>query len=409
MEKKEQGNNTEKKSGTKKPKGEVKFQLSLNEEQKEAKQLIIDNTITVIHGMAGSGKTLVAAQCALDMLFKREVERIVIARPMVARTDMGALPGSAEDKLYPWLIPIYANLYMLYDKVSVDKLIEEGIIEVLPFQFVRGRTLTDAFVIVDECVTGDTRISTGLTGRKIGSIEIQKPISKIIADYKKGIKTEVLSYNHKSDSIESKEVIGIFESGEKPIKEIYTYGRKIPIKITDNHPVAIFEGEEIVYKKVSDLQINDLMVRPVKKDLSNSINIPELKDHEFQKVKPSIIKNISCSRITDIKEGGIKPVYNIEVADNNNYLANNLLVHNCQNITNDEMEMIIGRLGKGSKMVFCGDSSQVDLKNKKDSGLTFLKVIEDRIDGLRSIILLQNHRHPIVKQILEIYNEYRKD
>jgi phosphate starvation-inducible protein PhoH len=71
------------------------------------------------------------------------------------------------------------------------------------------------------------------------------------------------------------------------------------------------------------------------------------------------------------------------------------------------MEMVIGRLGKESKMVLCGDTSQIDLRNKKDSGLDFLKNIEQRVNGLKNVILLQNHRHPIVKDILEVYKEYR--
>ena len=84
-----------------------------------------------------------------------------------------------------------------------------------------------------------------------------------------------------------------------------------------------------------------------------------------------------------------------------------VIIDEAQNITNEEMEMVIGRLGKESKMVFCGDTSQIDLRNKKDSGLDFLKTIEGKVNGLKNVVLLQNHRHPIVKDILEIYKEYR--
>ena len=103
-----------------KPKYPIKFNIQLNEEQKIAKSIIIENPITVIKGMAGSGKTLVAAQAALDMLFNKEVERIVITRPTVSKEDIGFLPGDIKEKMDPWLAPIYHNLYMLYDKVKID-------------------------------------------------------------------------------------------------------------------------------------------------------------------------------------------------------------------------------------------------------------------------------------------------
>lgn len=213
-----------------KPKGEIKFQISLNEEQKLAKAEILNNTITVLKGMAGSGKTLLACQVALDMLFKRDIEKIVITRPTVSKEEIGFLPGTMKDKLDPWLAPIYSNLYMLYNKEKIDKLLEEGTIEVLPFAFMRGRTMVNSFVIADEA----------------------------------------------------------------------------------------------------------------------------------------------------------------------------------QNITSSQMEMVIGRLGLGSKMVICGDISQIDLKNKKESGFGFLPNIAAEVKGFKIITLHKNHRHPIVPQVLDIYKRYQE-
>jgi phosphate starvation-inducible protein PhoH len=68
--------------------------------------------------------------------------------------------------------------------------------------------------------------------------------------------------------------------------------------------------------------------------------------------------------------------------------------------------MIIGRLGLDSKMVFCGDTSQIDLRNKKESGIDFFKILETRVDGVKVITLKENHRHPIVPLVLDIYKEY---
>lgn len=212
-----------------KPKNPISFKIQLNEEQKQAKQLILENPVVLLKGMAGSGKTLVACQVALDMIFKKDVERIIITRPTVAKEEIGFLPGDLKEKMDPWLAPIYANLYMLYDKAKIDKMIQDGQIEIVPFAFMRGRTFPDAFVIVDEC----------------------------------------------------------------------------------------------------------------------------------------------------------------------------------QNITHGQTEMILGRLGKGGKMVFCGDITQTDLKNKKDSGIGFFTRLEAEIKGVRVFILKTNHRHEIVEPILKLYSDYR--
>jgi phosphate starvation-inducible PhoH-like protein len=212
-----------------KPKNAIKFKIELNEEQKQAKGLIYNNPVTLLKGMAGSGKTLVACQVALDMLFKREIEKIVITRPTVAKEDIGFLPGDLKEKMDPWLAPIYANLHLLYNKDAVEKLVAEGTIEIVPFAFMRGRTFPNTFVLVDEC----------------------------------------------------------------------------------------------------------------------------------------------------------------------------------QNITHSQTEMMLGRLGKGGKMVFCGDLAQIDLKSKKDSGIGFFIRLEENVKGVKIITLKTNHRHEVVEDILKVYDQYR--
>jgi phosphate starvation-inducible PhoH-like protein len=212
-----------------KPKNPISFKIQLNDEQKLAKQVILDSPVTLLRGMAGSGKTLVACQVALDLVFKKDVERIIITRPTVAKEEIGFLPGDLKEKMDPWLAPIYANLYMLYDKAKIDKMIQDQIIEIVPFAFMRGRTFPDAVVIVDEC----------------------------------------------------------------------------------------------------------------------------------------------------------------------------------QNITHGQTEMILGRLGKGGKMIFCGDITQTDLKNRKDSGIGFFTRMEENIKGVKIFTLKTNHRHEIVEPILKLYSDYR--
>lgn len=212
-----------------KPKNPVKFKIELNEEQKQAKAVIYENPVILLKGMAGSGKTLLACQIALDLFFKREIEKIVITRPTVSKEEIGFLPGDLKEKMDPWLAPIYANLYMLYGKDAIDKMVTEGYIEIVPFAFMRGRTFPNTFVLVDEC----------------------------------------------------------------------------------------------------------------------------------------------------------------------------------QNITHGQTEMMLGRLGKGGKIVFCGDLAQIDLKNKKDSGIGFFVRLEESVKGVRILSLKTNHRHEIVEEILKVYSDYR--
>ena len=211
------------------PKNPIKFKVQLNDEQKLAKALILEAPITVIKGMAGSGKTLVASQVALDMLFTKRVEKIVITRPTVAKEDIGFLPGDLQAKMDPWLAPVYHNLNMLYGEEKIKKELEAGRIEIVPFAFMRGRTFVDSFIIVDEA----------------------------------------------------------------------------------------------------------------------------------------------------------------------------------QNVTHSQMETVIGRLGKNSKMVICGDMAQIDLKDKRETGFSFLSRIEEHVEGFKTINLEHNHRHVIVAPILRVYQTFR--
>ena len=169
-----------------------------------------------------------SAQVALDLFFKREVEKIIICRPAVAKEDLGYLPGSADDKLAPYLQPVLDNFYKLYDKDKIDKLLKDGIIQILPFAFMRGHTFTNSAICVDEA----------------------------------------------------------------------------------------------------------------------------------------------------------------------------------QNLVDEQMALVLERIGFGSKMMITGDLNQTDLKNKKESGLAFLPKITMEVEGFAMIELKQNHRHPIVQNIVDVYKKY---
>jgi len=208
-------------------KNPIKFKIQLNEEQKNAKEEILNNTLTLLAGSAGSGKTLLACQIALDGLFRRQYEKVIITRPTVSKEEIGFLPGDLREKMDPWVQPIYQNMFLLYDKEKIEKCITDGQIEIVPVSFMRGRTFVDSCIIVDEA----------------------------------------------------------------------------------------------------------------------------------------------------------------------------------QNVTHEQMEMIVTRLGLRSKMIICGDDHQVDLKSKRDSGFRFLYSAARGIKNMVGITLKQNHRDPIVSDLIELYED----
>ncbi len=102
-------------------------------------------------GPAGTGKTYLAMAMAVNQFLQKKITRIILARPAVeAGEKLGFLPGDIADKINPYLRPLYDALYSMMDIDYVGKLIEKGIIEVAPLAFMRGRTLNDSFVILDE-------------------------------------------------------------------------------------------------------------------------------------------------------------------------------------------------------------------------------------------------------------------
>ncbi len=153
-------------------------------------------------GPAGTGKTYLAVAMAVQALVQKQVNRIILARPAVeAGERLGFLPGDLQEKIDPYLRPLYDALFDLMDAERVAKLIEKRIIEVAPLAFMRGRTLADAFVILDEAqnttseqmkmfltrigfgskavITGDVTQIDLPTGKRSGLIEAERILSKV--------------------------------------------------------------------------------------------------------------------------------------------------------------------------------------------------------------------------------------
>jgi phosphate starvation-inducible PhoH-like protein len=153
-------------------------------------------------GPSGTGKTYLAVAMAVDALLTKEVSRIILARPAVeAGERLGFLPGTLQEKVNPYLRPLYDALYDVLDPDRVERYLEKGIIEIAPIAFMRGRTLNDAFVILDEAqnttseqmkmfltrlgfnskavVTGDVTQIDLPNGRRSGLIEAVDVVAKV--------------------------------------------------------------------------------------------------------------------------------------------------------------------------------------------------------------------------------------
>ncbi len=119
--------------------------------QKAYIQAIRDHDIVIGIGPAGTGKTYLAMAMAISAFLKKEVSRIVLARPAIeAGEKLGFLPGDMFEKVNPYLRPLYDALYDMMEADKASRLIERGVIEIAPLAFMRGRTLNDSFIILDE-------------------------------------------------------------------------------------------------------------------------------------------------------------------------------------------------------------------------------------------------------------------
>lgn len=131
-------------------KGDIKAisKVQLNEEQKEAKRLIVDNQIVIITGVAGTGKSLVCAQAALDFLLKKQIEGIFVTRAAIeVGKTLGYLPGALEEKFDPYLEGFRDNMYKCADAQLVDKLVQDNKVKAMPVQFIRGKTIDDILIV----------------------------------------------------------------------------------------------------------------------------------------------------------------------------------------------------------------------------------------------------------------------
>lgn len=128
----------------------ISSNIKLSNDQIEAQQYILNNDITVLIGMAGSGKTFTACYTALKQLCDNEVEKVIITRPMIGTEDMGFLSGDMNEKYDPWIQPIIQNFNKAFIPSQISGMRAAGKISILPLQFTRGMTYDNSIVIIDE-------------------------------------------------------------------------------------------------------------------------------------------------------------------------------------------------------------------------------------------------------------------
>ncbi|MBI3317255.1 MAG: PhoH family protein [Candidatus Omnitrophica bacterium] len=210
----------------------------ISKNQEKYLEAIRDRDIVFSIGPAGTGKTYLAVAAGIDLLKKKIVSRIILTRPAVeAGESLGFLPGSLHEKVDPYLRPLYDALYDMMEGEEVSKLLERGLIEIAPIAYMRGRTLNDCFLIVDEgqncthaqikmlltrlgasskaVVTGDITQIDLPVGKKSGLVEVQTVLADI-----KGVR---FCYLDDTDVVRHPLVQEIIKAYEK-------YERKIPNK-----------------------------------------------------------------------------------------------------------------------------------------------------------------------------------
>lgn len=129
-------------------KQEIKYNVQLNEEQKEAKALIVNNQVVIITGRAGCGKSLVCAQSALDFLNKKQCDTVYVTRATIeVGNSLGFLPGALEDKFNPYLEAFQENLIKCYDRAKIEQLVADKKVLAYPVQFIRGKTVDDVLIV----------------------------------------------------------------------------------------------------------------------------------------------------------------------------------------------------------------------------------------------------------------------
>lgn len=203
-------------------KSDIKYSITLDDEQKNVKKSIFENQIVIVTGRAGSGKSLVCAQTALDLFFKKEVEKILVTRANVETgRSLGFLPGTLDEKFNPYLEAFKENLMTSYSdtkekKEKLEQHIKNKDIDALPIAFIRGKTINDILIVEESQNLLVSDVSSivsrlGKNGRIVFNGDFDQVDTKEsytglhylidMANALEDIKVHKLKHNHRSDLV----------------------------------------------------------------------------------------------------------------------------------------------------------------------------------------------------------------
>jgi len=206
-----------------KGRGPVTFKIKLSDEQKRAKEVAIENIVTVFRGKAGSSKTTLIANIALDLFIKRQYGKIIFIRPTVeaGNTSLGFLPGCEEDKMAPYIRPLKEAMYALREREEIDAMFQKNKIEILPIQFARGLNIRDTIICIDEAQNMSVPELELITSRICDNTKVLISMDANQIDIKK-----YDSCAHVIDKIKVLDGVEIFELTEN-------FRHRLAVEITD--------------------------------------------------------------------------------------------------------------------------------------------------------------------------------
>lgn len=357
---------------------------SKNKEQTFALDLLMDIKVPIVSlvGLAGSGKTILSTCAGLSQVIESEkYNKLIVARPIQPMgKDIGFLPGSVTEKLLPWLAPIQDNLESLMgDKATLQEYMDRGIIELEALTYIRGRSIANAFIIIDECFPGDTRIGTEAGKVKLG---------KLCKDFNNNIELpKVLSFDEAQGIFAYKKIKRVWSNGERELCTVVCGNRKV--KCTPNHKFLTTDG----YKPAAELEPGTILVGTKHKQRKHFI-------------VDKVIKNTGVEEVFDME---VEDLHNFVVCSTNQTAKarneiSGVVVHNCQNLSQHEIKTIITRVGENTKIVLTGDVEQIDNSylNDTSNGLAYAveKFKSSELAG--HVTLRKGERSPVAALAAEV-------
>lgn len=342
--------------------------ISLSKNQLKYSQSILENTITVCWGSAGTSKTYTACYTALKLFSKGMVKKIILTKPIQESGEkLGSLPGDVNEKIAPFMDSFQSTLEKIIPKEKVTQLIREGIIEFRPLAYLRGSTFDECLIAGESILTED------------GYVLVEELFEKAA----KGEYVKVWSKNPKGE-LELQELDGISMS---------TTDKYVSVKLESGETISTTETHKFYTESGAIIE---------------AIN---LKSGDILLTKEGSVK------VSDAQSIDEKAVFfSVNVQENHNYFATHgLLSKNClmildeaQNCDMKQLMLYTSRLGKESKIVIAGDVTQHDIAYEKVALPDYINMIKD-VKGVNEVRFTDEDivRAEILKEIVRRYEEWK--